>query len=460
MSFYGGTDHTMHAKSQHDTPALTQAGLEQLVRDVLKQARDQGASQVEAGVSADSGLNLTVRMGEVETLEYQRDRGLGLTVYFGTRKGSASSADLTPAALADTVRAACSIARYTAADECAGLADAELMATEFPDLDLCYPWEPEPEAVIAMAKSCEDAARGFDPRIENSEGASISTHRGLRVYANSHGFSGGYESTTHSLTCSVIGKAGESMQRDYWYSYGRDVRELESPEAVGRKAAERTVARLGARRLSTRKCPVLFVPELARGLVGSFLGAMRGGAQYREASFLLKAQGQQVFPAFMQFSERPFLKKGLASAAFDNEGVATREREIVDRGVAATYILDSYSARKLGLKTTGHAGGVRNLMVKPGALDYPGLLTHMGRGLVVTELLGQGVNGVTGDYSRGASGFWVEDGAVAYPVEEITIAGNLKDMFRNITAVGKDLDTRGATHTGSILVGEMTIAGE
>ncbi len=450
----------MHAKTQHDTPALSQADLEQRVRDVLRQARDQGASQAEAGVSVDSGLNLTVRLGEVETLEYQRDRGLGLTVYFGKRKGSASSADLSPAALADTVRAACSIARYTAADDCAGLADAALMATEFPDLDLSYPWEPEAETVIEMARSCEDAARSFDPRIENSEGASVSTHRGLRVYGNSHSFSGAYEGTTHSITCSVIGKAGEGMQRDYWYSYARDVRELEPPEAVGRKAAERTVARLGARRLSTRKCPVLFVPELARGLVGSFLGAMRGGAQYREASFLLKAQGQQLFPAFMQFSERPFLKKGLASAAFDNEGVATREREIVDRGIATTYLLDSYSARKLGLQTTGHAGGVRNLLVKPGEFDYDGLLRQMGRGLVVTELLGQGVNGVTGDYSRGASGFWVEDGAAAYPVEEITIAGNLKDMFRNIVAVGKDVDLRGATHTGSILVGEMTVAGE
>jgi len=450
----------MHAKTEHDTPAVTQAGLEQLMRDILSQARAQGASQAEAGVSVDSGLSLTVRLGEVETLEYQRDRGLGLTVYFGHRKGSASSADLSPAALADTVRAACSIARYTAEDPCAGLADAELMATRFPDLDLCYPWEPEPDEVIAMATSCEDAARGYDARIENSEGATVTSHRGMRVYANSHGFSGGYERTSHSITCSVIGKAGESMQRDYWYSYGRDVRELEPPEAVGRKAAERTVARLGARRLSTRKAPVLFVPELARGILGSFLGAMRGGAQYREASFLLKAQGQQVFPSFMQISERPFLKKGLASAAFDNEGVATRDREIVDRGIATTYLLDSYSARKLGLKTTGHAGGVRNLLVKPGELDYAGLLKHMGRGLVVTELLGQGVNGVTGDYSRGAAGFWVEDGVVAYPVEEITIAGNLKDMYRNIAALGNDVDMRGSMRTGSILIEEMTIAGE
>ncbi len=450
----------MHAKTEHDTPAVTQADLEQLMRDILRQARAQGASQAEAGVSVDSGLSLTVRLGEVETLEYQRDRGLGLTVYFGHRKGSASSADLSPTALQDTVRAACSIARYTAEDDCAGLADAELMATEFPDLDMNYPWEPEPDAVIDMATRCEDAARGYDARIENSEGATVTSHQGLRVYANSHGFSAGYASTSHSITCSVIGKTGESMQRDYWYSYGRDVRDLEAPEAVGRKAAERTVARLGAQRLSTGKAPVLFVPELARGIVGSFLGAMRGGAQYREASFLLKAQGQQVFPDFIQISERPFLKKALASAAFDNEGVATRDREIVDKGVATTYLLDSYAARKLGLKTTGHAGGVRNLIVKPGELDYAGLLKRMGRGLVVTELLGQGVNGVTGDYSRGAAGFWVEDGVAAYPVEEITIAGNLKDMYRNIAAVGNDVDMRGSMRTGSILISEMTIAGE
>ena len=450
----------MHPKADHDTPALGEAGLRDIVGEVLKQARAQGASQAEAGVSVDAGLSLTVRLGEVETLEYQRDRGLGLTVYFGKRKGSASTADLSPAALADTVRAACSIARYTAEDDCAGLADAELMATEFPDLDLDYPWEPAPEAVIEMAKACEDAARGHDKRIENSEGATVSSHRSVRMYGNSHGFCAGTHSTSHSLTCSVIGKSGESMQRDYWYSYARDVRDLESPDAVGKKAAERTVARLGARRIGTRKCPVLFVPELARGLVGSYLGAMRGGAQYREASFLLGVEGKRVFPDFVQFSERPFLKKALASAAFDNEGVTTRDRELVDKGVASTYLLDSYSARKLKRQTTGHAGGVRNLLVKPGTLDYAGLLKDMGRGLVVTELLGQGVNGVTGDYSRGASGFWVEGGEVAYPVEEITIAGNLKGMYKGIAAVGKDVDLRGAIQTGSILISEMTVAGE
>ena len=450
----------MRSNGTHDTPAVTQAELEARAREVVDAARALGASQAEAGVSVESGLTLTVRLGEVETLEHQRDRGMGITVYFGKRKGTASTADLSPEAVQESVRAACSIARYTAEDDCAGLADAERMAKDLPDLDLSHPWDPEPDQVIDIARRCEDAARGHDKRIENSEGATVTSHRGLRAYANSHGFTGGYASTSHSITCSVIGKAGESMQRDYWYTIARDARALESPEAVGVKAAERTVARLGARRLTTRKAPVLFVPELARGLVGSFLGAMRGGAQYRRASFLLGAEGQQVFPEFVQFSERPFLKGALASAAFDGEGVATRDREIVDRGVATTYLLDSYSARKLKLETTGHAGGVHNLLVKPGGVDYVGLLKQMGTGLVVTELLGQGVNSVTGDYSRGASGYWVEQGEHAYPVEEITVAGNLKDMFRGIAAIGADVDRRGSIQTGSVLINEMTIAGE
>ena len=454
------TGKSMRANQGHDTTPAEQAALGDLVRDVLRQARTLGASQVEAGVSVESGLTLTVRLGEVETLEYQRDRGLGVTVYFGQHKGSASSADLSPSAVNETVRAAVSIARHTAEDDCAGLADAELMARDIPDLDLDYPWELSPDAAIEIARRCEDAARAHDRRIENSEGASVTSHRGRRVYANSHGFVGGYASTSHSLTCTVIGKTGDSMQRDYWYTTARDPQELESPEAVGRRAAERTVARLGARKLGTRQAPVLFTPEVARGLVGHFLGAMRGGAQYRQASFLLHAAGQEIFPDFVQFSERPHLKKALASAAFDNEGVATRDAEIVDRGVATAYLLDSYAARKLKLRSTGHAGGVHNLIVTPGALDYAGLLKHMDTGLVVTELMGQGVNGITGDYSRGAAGFWVERGAIVYPVEEITIAGNLKDMYRHIVAIGNDVDLRGSIRTGSILVGEMTIAGE
>jgi PmbA protein len=447
--------------TQHDdTTSYTRSDLESLVGRVLQEAHSQGASQAEAGISIESGLNLSVRMGEVETLEYQRDRGLGITVYFGQRKGSASTSDLSAAAIAEAVRAAASIARYTAEDACAGLADAALMAKDLPDLDLCHPWALEPDAAIELAQRCETAARDFDPRITNSEGASVSSHQGLRVYGNTHGFIGGYESTSHSLSCSVIGSERDSMQRDYWYSTARDATALESAEAVGRRAAERTVARLGARKLATRKSPILFVPEMARGFLGHFLGAMRGGAQYRQASFLLDGAGQQVFPEFVQLSERPHLRGALASAAFDNEGVVTQDREIVDHGVASTYLLDSYSARKLGLQTTGHAGGIRNLIVRPGELDYTGLLKQMDTGLVVTELIGQGVNGVTGDYSRGAAGFWVERGEIVYPVEEITIAGNLRDMYRNVIAVGNDVDLRGGIRTGSILVSEMTIAGD
>lgn len=443
-----------------DTTSYSRSDLEALVETVLQEARKQGATQAEAGVSIESGLNLSVRMGDVETLEYQRDRGLGITVYFGQRKGSASTSDLSPQAVTDAVRAASSIARYTAEDACAGLADAGLMARELPDLDLCHPWALEPEQAIEIARQCESAARAFDKRITNSEGASVTSHRGMRVYGNTHGFVGSYESTSHSLSCSVIGSEGDSMQRDYWYTTARDANELETAAAVGQRAAKRTVARLGARKLSTRKAPVLFVPEMARGFLGHFLGAMRGGAQYRQASFLLDGVGKQVFPEFVQLSERPHLRGALASAAFDNEGVATRDRELADHGVATTYLLDSYSARKLGLQTTGHAGGVRNLIVKPGEYDFAGLLHEMGTGLVVAELIGQGVNGVTGDYSRGAAGFWVEHGEIAYPVEEITIAGNLRDMYRNVVAVGNDVDLRGSIRTGSILVSEMTIAGE
>jgi PmbA protein len=438
----------------------TQADLEQLANEALGQAKRLGASQAEAGLGVASGLSVTVRMGEVETLEYQRDRGLGVTVYFGRRKGTATTADLSPAAVRDTVASACSIARLTAQDCYAGLADAERMARTVPDLDLCHPWPLEPEQAIGLATACEDAARAFDRRITNSEGASVASHRGLRVYANSHGFKGGYASTSHSMSCAVLGSEGSSMQRDYWYTAARDAGELEGAEAVGRKAAKRAIERLGARRLSTRKAPVLYTPEVARGLIGHFLGAISGASQYREASFLLNAAGEQIFPDFVRISERPHIPKALGSAAFDGEGVATVDRELIAAGVLQGYLLNSYGARKLGLETSGHAGGVHNLIVRPGELDFTGLLRSMGSGLVVVELMGQGVNGVTGDYSRGASGFWVEGGKIAYPVEEITIAGNLRDMLGGIAAVGKDIDVRGNIRTGSILVGEMTIGGE
>ncbi len=434
--------------------------LERLVALALEEARMRGASQAEVGVSIDTGLSVTVRLGEVETLEYQRDRGMGITVYVDQRKGSASTADLGTEAVLETVRKALSIASFTAADECAGLADANLMARDVPDLSLAHPWDVTPEAAIEIALACEGAALATDARVKNSEGASLGTHRGVRVYGNSHGFLGGFESTGHSVSCAVVAVAGAEMQRDQWYTTARDWRELEEATAVGRKSAERTAARLGSQKLVTRRAPVLFAAEMARGLFGHFIAAIRGGSQYRKSSFLLGAAGQQVFPAFLQILERPHIPKGQASSAFDNEGVATRDRDLVRDGILQGYLLGAYSARKLGLQTTGNAGGPHNLIVPSTGEDYEALLRRMGTGLLVTEMMGQGVNIVTGDYSRGASGFWIEGGAIRYPVHEITIAGNLRDMLRGIVAVGSDVDLRGGVRTGSVLVAEMTIAGD
>jgi len=437
-----------------------QARLEQLVDDLLSEARRQGASAAEAGVSSDAGLSVSVRMGAPETIEHTRDNGLGVTVYFGHRKGSASSSDLSPQAVRETVEAACNFAKYTSEDPCAGLADAELMAKELPDLDLYHPWDLPVDEAIEMAIRCETAAREEDPRIVNSEGATLNSHSGLHVYGNSHGFIGGYPSSRHSLSCAVVGKDSGSMQRDYWYSLSRLSGELESPETVGRVAAQRTVSRLGARRVPTQQAPVLFQADVAVGLLRSFIGAIRGSALYRKASFLLDQLGQPVFPDFIRIYEKPRLPRGLASSAYDNEGVATVDRTYIADGVLQSYVLDSYAARKLGLQTTGNAGGVRNLRINSGTLDRDGLLKKMDRGLLVTELMGQGVNMVTGDYSRGAAGYWVEDGEIRFPVEEITIAGNMKAMFMGLQEVGTDVETRSSVQTGSWLVDRMTIAGD
>ncbi len=435
------------------------AQLQELVHNILAEARAQGASAAEAGVSIETGLSVNVRLGEVETLEYNRDKGLGVTVYFGQRKGSANTSDFTPEAVRETVRAACGIAKYTAADEYSGLADAQLMAQDIPDLDLCHPWDINAEQAIELASECEGVARRLDARITNSEGASVSSHQGYRVYGNSHGFIGAYPSTRHSLSCAVMGGEGESMQRDYWFSVARNSAELDSATEVGRRAAERTLRRLNGRRLSTCQSPVIFSAEVATGLLSHFISAIRGGALYRKATFLLDHLGKPVFPDFVHIHEAPHIKKGLGSAPFDNEGVATQARDIVQGGILQGYVLDSYSARKLNMSTTGNAGGVHNLTLESGALGFDELVKKMDRGLVVTELLGMGVNTVTGDYSRGAAGFWVEGGTVQYPVEEITIAGNLKDMFRRFVAVGSDVDTRGNLRSGSILIENMTVAG-
>ncbi|MGR8979898.1 MAG: metalloprotease PmbA [Gammaproteobacteria bacterium] len=434
--------------------------LSSLVRSLLDEAIRQGASAAEAGLSQENGLSVTARLGEVETIEHHCDQGLGITVYFGQRKGSASTTDLSAESIKETVSAACSIARYTNSDDCAGLPDRELLATEFPDLDLYHPWPIAADEAIAIAIECEDAARRYHSEITNSEGASVNSHQGIRVFGNTLGFLHERVSTRHSLSCSVLAERDGSMQRDYWYSVSRDPRGLEAAAEIGRKAAERTIRRLGARSLTTRQSPVLYAAEIAGSLLGSLIGAISGGALYRKSSFLLGALDNRLFPEFIHVYEQPHLKGALGSSAYDAEGVATKTRDIVSAGVLRSYVLNTYSARKLGLKSTGNAGGVHNLTIDSGALDFKGMLKEMGNGLLVTELMGQGVNMVNGDYSRGAAGFWVENGEIQYPVEEITIAGNLKDMYRNILAVGSDVDLRGNIRTGSILVESMAIAGK
>jgi PmbA protein len=445
----------------HSTaPLPAREQLETLVADILAEARTQGATAAEAAVSFNSALSVTVRLGEVETLEHHRQRGLGVTVYFGESRGSASTADWRPEAIRDTVQSACAIARYTAADPYAGLADPDRLAREIPDLDLYHPWPLTAEDAIVLARECEAAALALDPRISNSEGGSIATQTGLVLYGNSHGFCGGYPTSRHSLSCSVIAQDEGGMQRNHWYTVARDRHTLETPVAVGQRAAQRALRRLGSRRIPTQQVPVLFAPELARGLIGHFIAAIRGGALYRKASFLLDRLGTPVFPEFVTIRERPHLRQALASAPFDSEGVATADRDIVDGGVLQGYVLDSYSARRMGMETTGNAGGTHNLIVEPGPLGHEELLRQLDTGLWVTELLGHGVNIVTGDYSRGASGFWVEQGQIQHPVHEITIAGNLNEMFRRIVAVGKDVDLRGSIRCGSLLLERMTVAGE
>lgn len=433
--------------------------LKALVSDVLAEAKRQGASSAEANVSINHGLSATVRLGEVETVEHNRDQGLALTLFFGKKSGSASTSDLSPGALRDCVRAAATIARYTAADEFSGLADPDQLARDLPDLDLYHPWNPGVERAIELAKACEDAARAADARIANSEGASVSSHESLDVYANSHGFIGATASTRHGISCAVIGENDSGMQRDYWYASARDFADIDMPEAIGRQAALRTVRRLGGRKLATRKTPVIYEAPVATSLLSHFVGAIRGSSLYRRSSFLLDHLGKPVFAPSVRIHEQPFLKKALGSTPFDNDGVAPINRDLVREGILQGYVLDVYSARKLGLRSTGNAGGVHNLTIEPGDKDLAGLLRQMHTGLLVTELIGFGINGVTGDYSRGAAGFWVENGEIQYPVEEITIAGNLKDMYRGLVAVGNDVDARGNIRSGSILIDSMTLAG-
>ncbi|GAB3514430.1 metalloprotease PmbA [Pseudoxanthomonas daejeonensis] len=443
------------------------ARLDQLAgisRRLLDRARALGASQAEVSCSEEHGLNVSVRMGEVETVESTRDRGIAVTVYFGQRKGSASTADLHEASLEATVEQACAIARHTEDDPVAGLADAALMARpladgNFPDLDTWHPWRLDADEAIDLALACEAAGREADARVSNSDGASFGSGESVSVYANSHGFIGRERETQHSLGVALITGQGDAMQRDAWYSIGLAREDLEAPAAIGRRAAERTVARLDPRSAPTGEYPVLFSTEVARSLVGHLLNAVSGGALYRRASFLLDSAGTRLFPEWFAIGEHPLRRHGLRSTAFDAEGVATRENPLVVDGVLQRYVLGSYSARKLGLQTTANAGGVHNLDVAANAGGLDELVRGMGRGLLVTELMGQGVNGVTGDYSRGAAGFWIEDGAIAYPVDELTIAGNLRSMFAGIEAVGSGFDPRSHIRIGPVLVGRMTVAG-
>jgi PmbA protein len=432
--------------------------LKQISQDIIQLARQSGASSAEAEVSFGTGQNVSVRQGETENIEYNRDKGCSVTVYFGQRKGYASTSDLSSQALKDTVEAACNIAKYTAEDPYCGLADAERMATEFPDLSLHHPWAIDVEQALALASRCEAAALAVDARISNSEGASIYSQSGAFAYANSHGFVGGYPSSRHSISCSVIAESNNQMQRDYWYSSARDAQDLESPEQVGEIAGSRTVKRLDARAIKTGQYPVLFEAPLASGLIGTLLSAISGGNLYRKSSFLLDSLGQTIASPLLHIDEDPFIRKGAGSSPFDNEGVACQQRTLVENGVLQGYLLGSYSARKLGMQSTGNAGGAHNILVRSTGQSLQQLLQTLDTGLLVTELLGHGMNMITGDYSRGAAGYWVEKGVIVHPVEEITIASNMQEMLKGIIAIGNDIIPNSSKSTGSILIDRMTVA--
>ncbi|MGH6648795.1 metalloprotease PmbA [Aquabacterium sp.] len=446
--------------------AYSRDQFQQLIEDALNLATKLGASDAAAEVSEGMGLSVSVRKGKLENVERNRDKSIGVSVYLGQRRGNASTSDFSPAALEQTVRAAYDIARFTAEDVAAGLPDAEDLAlgkAAKRDLELFHPWSIDAEQAAELARRCEDAALTLDPRITNSEGGGVSAQQSHFLAGNTRGFRGGYASSRHSLSVSPIAGRGNDMQRDFWYSSERDARDLARPEVIGRYAAERALARLKSRKIATCEVPVLFESPLAAGLLGAYVQATSGGALYRKSTFLLDSLGQQVLPKHINILEDPHILKGKGSAPFDDEGVLTRKRHILKNGVVQSYFLSSYSARKLGMKTTGHAGGSQNLVLTSKLTDpkdnLKAMLKKLHRGLFVTELMGQGVNYVTGDYSRGAAGYWVENGKIAYPVEEITIAGHLGEMFKQIVAVGADEYTYGSKTVGSILIEKMKIAG-
>ncbi len=451
----------MNTPAADDTPILDdKPRLESLVQQILDEARAQGASAAEVGVSAERGLSLSVRMGEVETVEFTRSGGFGITVYAGQRKGHASTSDTRPQAIREAVAAALEIARHTSEDPFAGLAAPEQLARDIPDLDLYHPWHIDADAAANLARECEEAGRAVDNRIVNSEGATVNTHEVYRVYANSNGFFAGYPGTRHGLSCVLIARDGDDMQRDYWYDSNRDASALAGPGVIGRKAGARTVARLGAQPIATGQMPVLFAPEIATSLIGHLLSAISGGALYRRSSFLLDKLGEQLFPSWLQIEEKPRLPRHSGSAAFDGDGLPTCDKHFIRDGVLASYMLGLYASRKLGMAPTGNGSGAHNVFVTGTGETFDALLAKMGDGIVVTELLGHGVNLVTGDYSRGAAGFAVRNGRIAHPVSGITIAGNLRDMFRDLAAVGGDADPRGNVHVGSILLPSMMVAAE
>lgn len=447
--------------SEHN-PAVSPEVLPELreqVERIIAEASRQGASACEVAVSVEQGLSTSVRQGEVETVEFNRDQGFGITLYVGQRKGSASTSATGADAIRETVAAALAIARHASEDDCAGLADPALMARDLPDLDLYHGWSITPDQAIERALACEAAAFATDQRVTKADGTTLNTHQGCRVYGNSQGFVGGYASTRHSLSCVMIAEGEGQMQRDYWYDVNRRGELLATPESIGRRAAERAASRLGARPVPTAEVPVLFAPEVAVGLFGHFLGAISGGSLYRKSSFLEGALGQRLFPEWLTLDERPLLRGALGSASFDNDGLATYAKPFVEGGELVSYVLGTYSGRKLGMPSTANSGGVHNLFVSHGDEDQAALIRRMGRGLLVTELMGQGVNLVTGDYSRGAGGYWVENGEIQFPVQEVTIAANLRDLFRNIVAIGNDVEYRGNLHTGSVLIEKMMVAG-
>ena len=434
--------------------------LKTLVSNILDDARQQGTDACEVSVNLDSGLSVGIRMGNVETIEFNRNQFFDITVYQGKKKGSASTSDIKIEPLKETLKAACNIASFASEDPYAGLAEAALMAKHFPDLDLYHPWEVDTEHIIELALNCEEAGRAFSNKIINSDSTNLATHEGCHIYGNSHGFVGSHISSLYNLSCVLIAEQSGEMQRDYWYSTARDSDDLESTNYVGKKAAMRTIARLRAQKISTSQLPVLFAAEVTSSFIAHFIEAISGNNLYRQASFLLDHLGQNIFPDWVQIYEKPHIKKALGSANFDNDGLITQEKNFISNGILNNYLLGTYSARKLGMKSTANAGGVNNLFLKSNAGDQKTLMKEMGTGLLVTELMGQGVNTVTGDYSRGACGFLIENGEIKYPVSEVTISGNLKDMFMNIIAAGNDYDRRGNIQSGSILISEMTVAGE